>query len=709
VKTDCATCSLCEAACGLSVEHDGSRVFAIRGDQDDPFSRGFMCPKALGLKDIHDDVDRLRTPLVRVDGQLRPASWSEALQQVARRLADIQRAHGADAVGVYRGNPLGHSYAGRLAALLFGGVLGSRSQFSAQSVDALARLFALFHMYGNQALVPVPDVERTEYLLMFGANPVVSNGSLMTLPHARQKLRALRARGGKLVVVDPRRSETAEEADEHVFVRPGSDAFVLMGMLHVIVAERLERLDHLASHVAGLAEVRALALRFPPARVAEISGVPAATIERLARELAAARCAACYGRMGTSTQRYGALASWLIELLNVVTGNLDRPGGVLFNTPAADLPGIAAAVGKRGSYLKYRSRVGGLPEFAGELPVAALADEIETAGPGQIRALVTIAGNPVLSVPNGRRLDRALAGLEFMVAIDIYLNETTRHADVILPTTFGLERDHYPILSSATAVRNRARYSPALLAAPGLMHDWQVLAELSGRLLAERGRRFKGWLLRMGMRLLKARHVLALMIRLGPHGSWHGLRGLTLRKLRGHGRDLGPLEPRLPDVLGTADKRIELAPEPLVRDVERLDQALAARASSELLLIGRRQLRSNNSWMHNVPKLVSGKDRCTLLVHPADAQRLGLGSGARARISSRVGSVVAPVEVSDEVMQGVVSLPHGWGHDRPGVQLHVATRHPGVSANDVVDEQLFDPLSGTSHLNGVPVHIEPAD
>ncbi len=707
MTTGYATCSLCEAACGLVVEHDGRDIESIRGDADDPFSAGYICPKAMALKEIHEDPDRVVYPLKRVGERFERTTWDDALGLVARGLSDVQARHGKDAVGLYTGNPLGHSYAGTLAFVLLHAIVGSKNRFSSLSVDALPRLLTSYLMYGNQALLPVPDIDRTAYLLMLGANPMVSNGSIMTAPNFKQRLRALRARGGKLVVLDPRRTETALEASEHVFIRPGSDAYFLLGVLCVIFEGGLTRPGPPLKQSTGLEALRAVALTFPPERVADVTGIHADKIREIARDFAAAPSAACYGRIGTSTQRFGALASWLFEALNIVTGNLDRPGGMMFNTPAADLARVAALVGLKGSFGRFKTRVRGLPEFATELPSAALAEEMDTPGPGQIRGLISVAGNPALSLANGPRLERALAKLDFMVAVDVYINETTRHADVILPTTFGLERDEYPLLASSMAVRNRARYSPALLAPRGdLKSDWHVLGGVGQALLEQRGGsgRVAAQLLRGVFSAVKPQHLLQLLLRLGHHR-------LSLAELGDHGLDLGALEPRLPGVLQTADQRVHLAPRALLNDLPRLEAALGqrAQASPAFVLIGRRQLRSNNSWMHNTERLMTGRERCTLLVHPADAAQLGLSAGGRARITSRVGSVVAPVEISDELMPGVVSLPHGFGHTRGGSQLSVAARYAGVSMNDVTDELDIDELAGTSTLNGVPVQLSAAD
>ena len=708
-QTSFGTCSLCEAACGLEVEHDGEKPLRILGDAQDQASRGFICPKGVALIDLHTDPDRLRQPMKRVGDSFEPVSWEDAFREIGARLADVQSRHGRDSVAVYRGNPVGHSYAGTLFQLVLDALLGTKQRYSAASVDALPRQLCSYLMYGNQAVLAVPDLDRTDYLLVLGANPMVSNGSVMTAPDPKRRLRALRERGGTLVVVDPRRTETAELADRHVFIRPGTDVYFLLGMLQTLFAEELIDLGNLSAQVRGLDAVREAVRDYPPERVESVTGIPAADIVTIAREFAAAPTAVCYGRMGTSTQEFGSLASWLVELMNIVTGNLDRPGGVLFNTPAVDLPAVAARLGKAGSYASYRTRVGGLPEFAGEFPVAALADEMETEGPGQIRALITHAGNPSLSLPNGKRLDRAFESLEFMVSIDLYVNETTRHADFILPSSFGFERDDYQILACALGVRNRARYVPAFLKAPsGVLHDWRILLGISEQLLQARGQRVFARSLAL-LERIGPRGMLSLFVRFGPHGAGlSGADGLTLERLAQleHGVELGPLEPRLASVLATPSGRVELAPQQLLADLSRAAARLDELAQpSGFLLIGRRTLRSNNSWMHNSRRLVKGRPRCTLLLHPEDAAEIGVRTGQDVRVRSRVGSLVAPVEVSDEVMRGVASLPHGWGHARTGSSLGVAEAHPGVSLNDITDDRLTDELSGTTNFNGLPVEI----
>jgi anaerobic selenocysteine-containing dehydrogenase len=714
------SCHLCEASCGVRITTDSSGDVAdIRGDEDDPFSRGYICPKVMGLLDVHRDPDRLRTPLARRDrsGDLEPIGWDEAFDLVAARLRAIRAEYGKDAIAVYQGNPTAHNFGLLTYGQVFLRRLGTKNLYSATSADQLPHMLSSLLMFGHQLLLPVPDLDRTHYLLVIGANPAVSNGSLMTAPDIRRRFGELRARGGQIVVLDPRRTETARLADRHVFIRPGTDALLLFGLLHVLYGEGLARPGRLAALSDGEAEVRALAATFTPERVAGPTGVPADEIRRIARELAAAPSAAVYGRVGSCTQEFGGLTSWLINVVNYATGNLDRAGGAMFSNPPLDLLTAAARLGQQGGFGRFRSRVRKLPEFGGELPVAALAEEIEVSGPGKIRALITSAGNPVLSTPNGARLERALPGLDFMVAIDFYLNETTRHADVILPPTFALERDQFELAAFLVSVRNGAKAWRALYPRrPEQRHDWEICLELMSRMeLGEGGLgRAAGSLVRRFGRRLGPRGVAALGLRLGPY------RRLSLRAIESspHGVDLGPLEPRLPAALYTPARRIDLAPTACLDDVARLrarwldgggaDVAGAAQpdAAPELLLIGRRQLRSNNSWLHNSERLVKGKPRCTLLVHPSDAERLGLRDGATARVRSRVGEATVPVEVSDEIMPGVVSLPHGWGHGRPGIGLRVAAAHPGASVNDLTDEQHIDRLSGTSSFSGVPVAVE---
>ena len=725
------TCPFCEATCGLEVTLSGDDVVSVRGDDADVFSHGFLCPKSQGLKQLHDDPDRLARPLVRRDGELHEASWEEAFAAVDEGLSRVLAGGDRDAVAVYLGNPSAHSLGPMLYGPAFLKALGSKNIYSASTVDQMPKQVSSGLMFGSGLSVPVPDVDRTDHLLILGANPLVSNGSLLTAPDMRGRIRAIRERGGKVVVVDPRRTRTAEEADEHHFIRPGTDALLLAAMACTLVAEGLVDLGPLRGRVNGLEEVLALLADFEPERVAPACGIEAQEIRRLARELASAPRAAVYARIGTCTQEFGTLASWLVDVLNVLTGNLDREGGAMFPLAAAGQRNAsgAAGTGKGVRLGRWHSRVRGLAESYGELPVACLAEEIDTPGEGQVRALVTVAGNPVVSTPNAQRLENAIEGLDFMLAVDLYVNETTHHADVILPAPEPLEKAHYDIAFFQLAVRNVANYSPpvlessqppewkTLLRLAGIIAgqgphadiealDDLVIATLVGREVATEGSRVAGRDPADLIAELEPRRgperVLDFMLRVGPYG-------LTLEELENspHGVDLGPHRPRLPEVLRTPSGMVELAPPAIVADFERLLAALARERNGDIVLIGRRQLRSNNSWMHNLPALVKGKARCTLHLHPEDATRLGLADGDDARVSSSVGSIEVAVELTDAIMPGVVSIPHGWGHDAPGVRLDVARRHAGVNSNVLADESQVDPLSGNAVLNGIPVELAP--
>ncbi|MFF5209961.1 molybdopterin-dependent oxidoreductase [Streptosporangium sp. NPDC000396] len=721
MRTAHRTCPLCEAVCGLRLTLDATgHVTSVKGDPDDPFSKGFICPKGASLGRLDEDPDRLRVPMIRENGEWREATWDEAFGAVDRGLKGVIDVHGRQALAVYVGNPNAHSMAGALYGPPLIRALGTRNVFSASTADQMPKHVSCGLMFGDPLAIPVPDLDRTGYLLMLGANPLESNGSLCTAPDFPGRLKALRRRGGKLVVVDPRRTRTAALADEHLFVRPGTDAYLLFGIIHALFAENLTTIG---VEVDGLEDLRRLSEEFSPEAVTGICGVPAEKIVRLARELAAAPTAAVYARIGTCTAEFGTVAQWLVDAINILTGNFDRPGGVMFAKTAVEN-------GRRSKPYttgRWHSRVRGLPEANGELPVATLADEIETPGEGQVRALVTVAGNPVLSAPGGPRLDRAFGDLEFMVCVDPYLNETTRHAHVILPPPRVMQTPHYDLSLLFVAVRNYARFSPPVLPLePGRPSEAEILARLtmiaSGQgadadpaLLDElildqmlrkaaqtpgspvEGQDPAG--LRAGLEgNTGAERRLDAMLKLGPYG-------LSLAELLAnpHGVDLGPLEPRLAEVLRTASGRVELAPPRLVEDLARLRRRLAV-PPAEIVLIGRRHLRSNNSWLHNVEPLVGGSNRCTLQINPDDMTRLGLGE--RALVRSAAGELVVPLEPTETIMPGVVSLPHGWGH--AGTAQRIAAEHAGVNANTLTSESVIDVPSGNAVFNGVPVTLSPA-
>ncbi len=697
-----STCPLCEATCGILVSTEGRRVLKIAGDSSDVFSKGYICPKATALQDLYEDPDRLKRPVRRTESGWEELSWEAAFDAVAEGIKRVQAKHGRNAMSFYHGNPSVHNLGIMTHGQLFFRSIRTRNRYSATSADQLPHMSAAEQMFGNQLRMPVPDIDRTTYFVVIGANPIVSNGSIMTAPDMRGRLAALRKRGGTLVVIDPRRTQTAELADEHLRVRPGTDAFLLMALVHTLFAEHLTSLGRLSNFVDGLEEVRELAAGVTPEMAASETGVTAESILSIARGAAKASRPVFYGRMGVCTQEFGGLNAWLINVLNVLVGALDAPGGAMFPNPAFDLPALGERFGLKGHYNKYQSRVRGLPECAGELPVSTLADEILTGGEGQIRGLMTIAGNPVLSTPNGAKLGKALEGIEFMVAVDPYINETTKHAHIILPPTTALERDHYDVAFGMLMVRNNAKFSPAVFEREiEQRHDWEIFSELWARMQGKG--KLTSAALRRVMRYATPRAAVALALRAGPHK-------VSLGKLlkTPEGVDLGALTSMLPASLATKDKRIKLVTEPYRRDVTRLLESRTRDEAFGLRLIGRRHLRSNNSWLHNSKRLVKGKPRCTVLVHPDDAKEHGLGHGDLATIESRVGRVVAPVEVTDDVLRGVVSLPHGWGHTRSGTQLEVANAHPGVSVNDLTDDSVVDALSGTAVLNGVPVRLGPA-
>ncbi|HTL83771.1 MAG TPA: molybdopterin-dependent oxidoreductase [Acidimicrobiia bacterium] len=736
------TCHLCEATCGLELHLDGRAITLVRGDKDDVFSHGYLCPKGTALKHLEADPDRVREPLVRDDdGTFRAVSWDEAFAVIDEGLSRVRNEHGNDALAMYLGNPGAHN----LAALVYNRVVLQAARtnniYSASTVDQMPKQVSAGLMFGTALSIPVPDVDRTDYLLMLGANPFESNGSLMTAPDIPGRLRALRERGGTIVVVDPRRTKTAEEGSEHLPIRPGTDALFLFALVHVLFADNLVDLGTVAPYVDGLDDVQRLAADFTPDAVAPACGIDADTIRRVARDLAAAPTAAVYARIGTCTQEFGTLASWLVDVLNVCTGNLDKSGGAMFTKPATGGGNTGGAGGKgRGVRFGRRvSRVRNLPEFYGELPVVALAEEIETPGEGQIRALITVAGNPALSTPNAERIDRALATLDFMVSLDIYVNETTRHANVILPPEPELARGHYDLALYSLAIRNVANYSPPLVElAAGEVPEWRTMLRLAGVLqglgsepdvdalddfvisslvqkaVTRSGSNVEGRNPEELLKTLSTRRgperVLDFMLRTGPYGDGFGANpeGLSLDVLEAnpHGVDLGALEPRVPDVLRTATGMIELAPAACVEDVPRLRAALdRRRRDNSLVLVGRRDLRSNNSWMHNLNVLVKGKARCTVHVHPDDARRVGITDGAAVRVRSDSGEVRLPAEITDAVMPGVVSIPHGWGHDLDGVQLATAGKHAGVNSNVLAGSDRFDPLSGNAVLNGIEVEL----
>ena len=692
-------CHLCEATCGIRVEVEGEKVLGITGDKEDPVSKGHICPKAFAIQDIHEDPDRLQRPVKRIGDRFEEISWDEALDAAAEGLLKVRQKHGDNGVGFYLGNPGVHNIGIAMYAPSFIRATATRNRFSASSVDQMPQQLVNLWMHGQANLTPIPDLDHTSYLLMLGCNPLASNGSMMTVPGVRTRLRGILDRGGKLVHVDPRRNETARMASEHLFIKPGTDFLFLGAVIHTMMREDLVAKDLPEEHLHGLDTACALFHEFTPERAARYCGIGAEDIRRITREFCAAPSAICYGRMGTATQEFGALVQWAVQLVNLLSGNLDKVGGVIASDPALSNTG-----GRGGHFDIWRSRVSGLPEFNGELPAVTMAEEITTPGEGQIRGFVTIGGNPVLSTPNGTQLADAFDDLEFMVSLDIYINETSRHADIILPSVSPLERFHYDFAFYGLSIHNKAKISPPVFAAPeNTMQEWEILNELTRRYCEKAGTE---------PRLQPAPEMIVdFAVQAGPYGGEGPLAGgLKTLQENPSGVDLGPLKPGFIAKLRTEDQKIQCAPPLLVEDLQRIRTAFPesgeeAAESEGLLLIGRRHLLSNNSWMHNYGRLMKGADRCTAMMHPDDISRYGLQDGGSIRVTSRVGAIEIVLEGTPDIMPGVISIPHGYGHDRQGSRLGVASRHAGVSVNDLTDEKFFDALSGNAAVNGIPVNV----
>ena len=729
------TCPLCEATCGLALDVVGDRVVRVRGDRDDVHSRGYICPKGTALGALHHDPDRLRGPRVKEGHGWREVSWDEAFERVGEGLAPfLAPDRDRDAVGLYLGNPNTHTLSGNLFLRPLIKALGTKNLFTAATVDQMPREVACGLIYGSPGALPVPDLERVDFLLLVGANPLESNGSLWTVPGLPERLREFRKAGGTLTVVDPIRTRTAELADRHLPIRPGSDAAWLLALCHTVVAEGLAQPGRLGAFTNGVDEVEGWLKPFSPERVEALCGISAEQTRQLARDFAAAPRAALYGRMGAHTVSFGTLAAWAIEVLHFLTGNLDREGGVMFPKPVHGRVSSGKAGGRGFKTGRWHSRVSGAPEVQSEFPSALLAEEIDTPGAGQIRAMITVGGNPVLSTPNGRRLDTALASLDFMVSVDPYLNETTRHADVILPPPSPLERSHYDLTFYGAAIRSIAHYSPPVFEPEGLP-EAEILARCCVEIVGGSVEAVNDSVLRPQVEREVSREVspiagrdpdqilaaleaedpcdrvVEFLVRTGPFGDGFGVdpEGLTFTTLREHphGLDLGSMTPVLPGALSTPSGKIELAPPAIGQDLSRLLAEVDRPPAEGLLLIGRRNLRSNNSWMHNLEPLRRGRELCTLWMHPSDCAARGLRSGDSVEVVSEVGRVVIPLEETDSITPGAVSIPHGHGHGAPGMKLGVASARPGVSANDLTEGEI-DPLSGNAVLNGVPVRVQAA-
>ena len=690
------TCNLCEAMCGLEITYKEKKVISIVGDKKDPLSKGFICPKSLALKDLYEDPDRLKTPIKRTENGWQEISWTEAFDEVEIQIKKIQEKYGNNAVATYQGNPNVHN----VGSMLYGGPflksLKTKQKYSATSADQLPHHIASLKMFGHQMLIPIPDIERTDYLLILGANPGASNGSLLTAPGFPQKIKSIQKRGGKVINIDPRFTETSKISSQHLYINPGKDALFLLSLLHVIFDQGIEEKTHLSNYLKGLEEIKEIVKEYSPKKTALLIGIDSLEIQKIAKDFMNSKTAVCYGRMGVSTQEYGGICQWLINVLNIVTNNMDKVGGAMFTKPAIDLVYMTGIKGKVGNFDRYRSRVHNLPEYSGELPVATLADEILTEGEGQIKMFICTAGNPVLSAPNGKKMEKALEKLDFMVSIDIYLNETSKYANIILPTTNGLETLHYDLVFHQLAIRNTAKLSEVLFEKDeNQKHDWQILNELTERITEKKNS-------------LTPEMMLDNMFQYSPYKEAN----LSVNKLKENpnGIDLGSLQPLLIKRIFTVDKKINVSPQIFIDDLKRLDKELYKDTKEEetkypFALIGRRHLRNNNSWMHNSKLLMKGKNRCTVLMSSKDANNLSITDHQKIKIISNVGSIELPVEISDEMKEGVLSIPHGFGHNRNGTKIKLAEENAGESINDLTDDNKIDKLTGNANFSGTRVKV----
>lgn len=722
------TCPLCEGMCGITVTREGNRVTAIRPDKDNVWSRGHMCPKGTTLGELHDDPDRIRVPMIREGERWREASWDEAFAQIETLVAETRARRGEARIASYTGNMSGKGYdAGRYMMLLHGLARFAQS-YSSSTVDQQPKNVSAFLMYGNMWKIPIPDVDQTDLLVVIGGNPAESKGSLFSHRDVMGAIRSLRARGGKVIVIDPVQTRTAEAADAWIPIRPGADAALLLGVLHVLFAEDRVTLGALDGLVEGMDVLRDVASRFAPERVAAFCGIEASAIRELAHAISDAPRAAIYGRIGTCTQSFGTLASWLVDALAIATGNMDRVGGLMWSTQVAPHLDLMPPYPATGSVMGPASRVRGVASVLGQYPSSCLAEEIDTEGPGQIHGLVSLGANPVLSAPGSERLDAALAGLDVMVSLDIYVNETTRHAHVILPSPSLLSQAHWDMWAWPWALTSGGHYSPPLFEDTDRPQEWEVMIRLGAILGGHRDpdlaalddNYFGGMCDAVGIDRAVAfealpdhgsERILDLCIRTGPFGDRFGANpdGLTLAHFKAEpgGMLFGPARPQGRAAISTPSGKIEIAHTHFLQDLVRLEDALT-HAVPELVLVSRRQLRSLNSWMHNIGSLVSGKPRCTLQIHENDAARLGIRPGQDVRITSQAGSIVAPAEITRKIRPGVVSLPHGWGHEPQDIRLDVAKRHQGSNFNALAPANMIDPASGNAVVNGIPVDVLPA-
>jgi anaerobic selenocysteine-containing dehydrogenase len=701
IKTHYRNCNICEAMCGLEIKYQDKNIISIKGDKDDPFSKGYNCPKATALQDFYEDKDRLKTPIRRTKTGWEDISWEEAYTEIAEKFKTIQAKHGKNSLALYLGNPNAHNLGNTLFLKPFMKSLGTINRFSSASADQMPHHVASNFMFGAGMLIPVPDIDRTDFMLIIGGNPVVSNGSMMTAPNVIGRLKAIQKRSGKVVVVDPRRTHTAKVADQHLFIRPEKDALLLLALINRVFAKNAVKLRHLEEIIDDIEVFKTISEAYSADAVAEFVGISAQDIYTLADEFMSANSAVCYSRMGASTQTFGGLCQWLTNVLNIITGNFDRAGGAMFPQPAFDLLRNYKK-GFKSSFGQYHSRVRKLPFFNGEFPVAALAEEIQTAGEGQIKSLITVAGNPVLSSPSGHKLAEAFQELDYMVCVDIYLNETTKYANIILPATTGVENAHYDIFFNSFSVRNTVKYSAPLFEREEYQrNDYEILKDLTIRMSDEE--------VPAHVKSLTPEIILDVELKKGPYGE----QGFSLQKLidNPHGIDIGPLMPCAAERIKTSDGKINLLPQLYVDDLVRLNAVMSQPARNKNYpfdLIGRRLVKSHNTWTQNSARLVKGKNPCTLEIHPDDAQQLGVSNGQLVNVSSISGEVLINAVITDDVQRGVVTMPQGWGHNQKDTNMSIAATQPGVSINDLTDVNRVDLLTGNAAFNGTPVAIKVA-
>jgi len=698
VETKFRTCNLCEALCGLEIKVEDNKAISIKGDDQDVLSHGHICPKAVALIDIQEDPDRLKHPMRKLGDKWEKISWEEAYHYTAQKLVAVQQQYGTNAIGIYQGNPSVHNLGTTLFSPDFVRSLKTTNRFSATSVDQLAHHLAATYMFGHPLMVPVPDINRTMLWLIVGGNPLVSNGSMMTAPGVHHKLKDIQKRGGKVIVIDPRKTETAHKADQHIFIKPGTDFWLFAAIVnHLLNIDQINT-AHLQEvvEVSQIGEIKEALSAFTLEIAEEKTGIPINIIKSLIQEFVAAESAVCYGRLGVSAAHNGSLCHWLINCINILTDNFDQPGGAMFTNPAVDVRSRKSKIPK---FARWHSRVKGLPEFNGELPSAAIADDILEPGEGQIKAMITSCGNPVLSVPNGKKLDQAFESLDFMLCIDIYLNETSKHADIILPPATGLETPHYGIAFHNLAIHNTAKYSePAVDKKEGTKYDWEIFTELQEAYLKEKAAVQNDTPVETQAVTLEEK--LDMLLRFSPHRL-----SLEELKMHEHGIDLGPHIPMLPQLLQTESQKINLFPSIYQQGLLAVSIQQSTEEKHPFMMIGRRQLRSNNSWMHNLGRLMRGRDRCTMLIHPKDAETLSINEGQMVQVSSEVTSVQIAAEITEDIMPGSISIPHGWGHHRSGTKMAIAEAHAGVSFNDLADDTLLDTVSGVSIINAIPVSL----